>query len=311
MRAHAYIGPPPFSMEMSAVRFRSHPVLNVVNGLTVPVIVTQDRVDEMGTMELRPSDLWVVTFPKGGTTWTQQIIKLILSNGEDDERKLNEVVPYLEATNNPNPNFSYNRVDVTTMKSPRTFKSHFPCNKMPCGSPASTGCKYIYVARNPKDVAVSLYHHYLGFEYVDDLTWDEFFFWFMTGQVIYGSYFDHVLGWWEHRNDRNVLFLKYEDMHKDVHSCIKHISQFMGVELPPGIVDKIAEKSSFSYMKDNPGTNYSWSDHRRAPGSAPFMRKGIGDWKRYFTVEQSAECDALYQERFIPASLKFDFEHPC
>ena len=32
--------------------------------------------------------------------------------------------------------------------------------------------------------------------------------------VIGGSWFDHVLGYWEHRNDDNVLFLKYEDLHK-------------------------------------------------------------------------------------------------
>ena len=25
---------------------------------------------------------------------------------------------------------------------------------------------------------------------------------------------DHVLGWWKHRDDPNVLFLKYEDLHK-------------------------------------------------------------------------------------------------
>ena len=25
---------------------------------------------------------------------------------------------------------------------------------------------------------------------------------------------DHVLGWWKHRDDPNVLFLKYEDFHK-------------------------------------------------------------------------------------------------
>ena len=24
---------------------------------------------------------------------------------------------------------------------------------------------------------------------------------------------DHVLGWWKHKDDRNILFLKYEDLH--------------------------------------------------------------------------------------------------
>ncbi len=32
--------------------------------------------------------------------------------------------------------------------------------------------------------------------------------------VGYGSYFDHVLQWWNHRHDENVYFLKYEDVKK-------------------------------------------------------------------------------------------------
>jgi hypothetical protein len=41
-------------------------------------------------------------------------------------------------------------------------------------------CKYIYVARNPKDCAVSLFHHmraFKGFEFTGE--WDEFFELFM------------------------------------------------------------------------------------------------------------------------------------
>lgn len=30
----------------------------------------------------------------------------------------------------------------------------------------------------------------------------------------YGSWFEHVQEFWEHRMDANVLFLKYEDMHR-------------------------------------------------------------------------------------------------
>lgn len=32
--------------------------------------------------------------------------------------------------------------------------------------------------------------------------------------VGYGSWFEHVQEFWEHHMDANVLFLKYEDMHK-------------------------------------------------------------------------------------------------
>ena len=29
--------------------------------------------------------------------------------------------------------------------------------------------------------------------------------------VLGGVWFDHVLSWWKHRDDPNILFLKYED----------------------------------------------------------------------------------------------------
>ena len=32
--------------------------------------------------------------------------------------------------------------------------------------------------------------------------------------VYWGSWAEHVLGWWRHRDDENVLLLKYEDMKK-------------------------------------------------------------------------------------------------
>ena len=32
--------------------------------------------------------------------------------------------------------------------------------------------------------------------------------------VGYNLWNDHVLGWWKHKDDPNVLFLKYEDLQK-------------------------------------------------------------------------------------------------
>lgn len=40
------------------------------------------------------------------------------------------------------------------------------------------------------------------------------YFFFDLFVVCYGSWFDHVLSWWKHKDDPNVLLLKYEDMKK-------------------------------------------------------------------------------------------------
>ena len=40
--------------------------------------------------------------------------------------------------------------------------------------------------------------------------------------VYYNLWSDHVLGWWKHRNDPNVLFLKYEDLKKVCDMTAEH-----------------------------------------------------------------------------------------
>lgn len=280
----------------------------VVNGQIVAKVVSQAQVDAIKNLKLFPDDTWVVTYPKCGTTWAQQIVKLILSKGEDDGKKINEAVPWIEAANNPDPNLDY-KVDISALQSPRAFKSHFAYDRMPCGLPSSTTCKYIYVARNPKDVAVSYFHHHLGFKYVAELCWEDYISWFLSGQVPFEDYFDHVLSWWAHKDDDNVLFIKYEDMKKDLQSSIKQISEFMSHKLSKEIIEKIAEKSSFNSMKDDPGANYTWASHRRNPDAVPFMRKGVvGNWMEYFSPEQSSRCDAIYAKKFKPVGLEFEFE---
>ena len=82
------------------------------------------------TVKLRPDDIWVVTYPKSGTTWTQQIVRLIINGGKDDDTKITDAVPWVEGfTSIPAIGFKYH-VDIKKMASPRAFKSHFPYGMM-------------------------------------------------------------------------------------------------------------------------------------------------------------------------------------
>lgn len=80
------------------------------------------------------------------------------------------------------------------------MQTHLDYNSFPGIEPARTSAKFIYVARNPKDVAVSYYYHTLGFEFFQyEGDWDDFYERFISGQVVDGSWFDHVMGWWNHK----------------------------------------------------------------------------------------------------------------
>lgn len=90
---------------------------------------------------------------------------------------------------------------MQAVESPRYMLSHFKYSSFPgVLEPSENPGKFIYVARNPKDVAVSYYHHTHAFEvYEYNGDWNDFFSRFYTGEICEGDWFDHVLGWWKHR----------------------------------------------------------------------------------------------------------------
>ena len=273
--------------------------MHILNGLVVPNFIKQENLDKLKDLKLRDDDVWVVTYPKAGTTWTQYIVHLIHNGGKHDGKKVSDAVPWIETGDMDT------SVTPDDMTPPRAFKSHMPYDRMPCGAPSTTLCKYIYVARNPRDLATSFFHHYRGY-HVPGIEWKEFFEYFLVGKVEFGDYFDHVLSWWAHKDDENVLFLKFEDIKLNPVEIITQIATFMGyANLSQEVIKDIAEKTTFEKMRDNDTVNYSWRAWRN-PQAPPFMRKGaIGDWKAQFSAEELRRLDEIYQDRLGGTGLDF------
>ena len=61
---------PPSRVTLPEVRY---------NGLMVPAFFDFEWIKSMKEMKLRPDDVWIVSYPKCGTTWTQQIVRLIIN----------------------------------------------------------------------------------------------------------------------------------------------------------------------------------------------------------------------------------------
>ena len=120
---------------------------------------------------------------------------------------------------------------VRALPTPRLIKTHLAFERVPWHAEA----KYLYVARNPFDCAVSFYHHTRGFpKHYDfaDGTWDAFFECFVRGEVDFGDYFDHLMSWWPKRTAPNVLFLTYERMLDDPAAAVQAIARFLGGDAP-------------------------------------------------------------------------------
>ena len=77
----------------------------------------------------------------------------IFNDGQLTSTQLRERVPVLEQAIHSR----FEQLDINTLRSPRILKSHLTYNIIPKSANEANKCKYIYVARNPKDVAVSFF----------------------------------------------------------------------------------------------------------------------------------------------------------
>ena len=105
----------------------------------------------------------------------------------------------------------------------------------------------------------------------------------------------------------NILFLRYEDMKKDLPGAVRTISQFMGYDLDQSQIESIADQSTFEKMKANPMANPDNSKYAMhfKEDAGSFMRKGvIGDWKNHFSDEQSARFDTEFARRMAGSGLE-------
>ncbi|NEP27791.1 MAG: sulfotransferase domain-containing protein [Moorea sp. SIO3I6] len=275
----------------------------ILDGLVVPPYTTPDRYNLSRTLETRPEDVCFISYPKSGSSWLSYILLLIVQQGEIPSDKTLRDSLHWVASSWPYPR---SRSELEAFPSPRIFKSHMPYQMAVGGNPVKNPCKYIYIARNPKDVVVSYYYFESDRAWAGNYSgpWEHWFEMFMEGKVQRGDWFKHVLSWWEHRNAENILFLKYEDLKKEFDAEIKKIADFLGYPLSPELINQIKDKTSFKNMKDDKFSNM----HEFLKPSS-FFRKGvIGSWKEKFTVAQNEQFDALYAERMKASGLKFDID---
>ena len=98
--------------------------------------------------KLRPDDIFIVTFPKSGTTLMQMIPYQLTTDGGMDFPHIDAVSPWIETR------FIRGEYkELEDLPSPRVFKSHLPYRRIP------KGVRCIYILRDLRSVAISAFHH--------------------------------------------------------------------------------------------------------------------------------------------------------
>uniref|UniRef100_A0A672JJ29 Sulfotransferase n=1 Tax=Salarias fasciatus TaxID=181472 RepID=A0A672JJ29_SALFA len=251
---------------------------------------------------MRPTDVFLITYPKSGTIWMQQILVQIMdaAHPEQAEDATNRNrVPLLESTFLDDP--SRERPD------PRLFRTHLPPDMLP-REVKNKKLKIVYVWRNPKDVLVSFYHFSFSWVFLESPeSFETFFQQFLDGDVYMGSWFDHIRDFFSAQDELCIHFVKYEDIGEVVKLCA-----FLGKDLSDEAINHIVEMSTFENMKTNPKANYKDLVETHVYVKET-MRKGVaGDWKNYFTVAQNQRFDRVLKEKMsdLPLSFTWELEPP-
>ncbi|XP_034028609.1 cytosolic sulfotransferase 2-like [Thalassophryne amazonica] len=264
--------------------------------------------DNVQSFKARPDDILLATYPKAGTTWVSHILDILYFGHKSPERQTSipiyERVPFLEINIPSVPPGTELANALTT--TPRLIKTHFPVQFVP-KSFWEQNCRMIYVARNAKDNVVSFYH----FDRMNAVEpaagdWSSYLKRFMNGKMLYGSWYDHVNGWWEKKQTySNIHYMFYEDMIEDLGREIDQLCSFIGLTPSAEEREKVITGTKFASMKANKMANYSTlgvMNHK----VSPFMRKGkVGDWKDHFTVAQNEIFDEDYKQKMKNSPLQF------
>ncbi|XP_013116936.2 luciferin sulfotransferase [Stomoxys calcitrans] len=242
----------------------------------------ETQIKQIYEFEVREDDVYVVTFPKCGTTWIQEATWLLgndldFATANSVDLTMRSVFMELSALYTSMPR---NTIELSkAAKSPRVLKSHLPAHLIPKQIWEKKN-KIIYCARNPKDTAVSYFHFHRGLgtwmgeidEFVEDLINDD---------ILYSPYWQHLMDFWQMRKQGNVFFTTYEDMKRDLRKVLIELNDFLEKPtLSDENLQKLEEHLSFNNMKASTRTNltYAVKAGHGSPHVRPdfeFMRRGI------------------------------------
>jgi len=271
--------------------------------------------------EPRATDVCIASTMKTGTTWTQALVANLLFPNQKFPKKVSKLSPWIDDRSIP---ITSVLQEINTQSHRRFIKTHLPLYSLRF----FPEIKYIYIGRDGRDVALSIWNHYLNYtdevykniNNLPNLVGNKFpkpprrfkifwrhwctkgwFDWENDGYPFW-SHLSGVQSWWDYRDLPNILFLHYADMKTDLFSCIKKVASFLEIEITSNEITNVQNSISFEAMRANadsyvPDGGISWKG-----GSKTFLNKGInGRWR-----DLLAEEELQLYEVATKKSLSFD-----
>ena len=259
-------------------------------------------------------DVFVATYAKSGTNWMMQIAHQLIWHGAGEFDHIHSVVPWPDTKMmGPFERYAIPMQDArdweTAPERKRVIKTHFDWELLPYSEDA----RYIMVLSDPKDIFVSSYFFVrdgvLGAAMPSVATWSKLFL--SDGSLIGGSWAANTAGYWAQRHRPNVLIVSFKSMKRDLKGTVRKVAQFLDIDAPEALIDVVAGKSSFEYMK---GIDHKFRMGKIIPWlpEGAMMRKGVqGGSSELLSRDRQKEMDAHFRAELRRLGSDFPYEEFC
>lgn len=183
------------------------------------------------------SDVWIVSYPKSGNTWTRFLIANLIAGDESvDWSNIERRVPDVYITRDP---------VLRKLPRPRYIKSHEAYRP--------EYRRVVFIVRDPRDVAVSYYHFVRKAKMLPaDATMDDFLSRFMEGRIDpYGPWGENVGSWLgARRGSADFLVVRYEDLLENAEAELARIAGMLGLPADERRLRLAVENSRADRMRE-------------------------------------------------------------
>jgi aryl sulfotransferase len=288
-------------------------------------IVRSSTVDSTrwGGYRPRGDDIIIGTYPKCGTTWVQYIVGMLIFKSPVP-RDMVKTSPWLDMKRSDAPVLA--AIEAQTHR--RFLKTHLPLDALP----VYQGVKFIHVARDGRDAAMSLHNHLIHYSPTFRARLDQarqsdagsesddgsnqggppvpespraFFADWVAAGGSRGkpdeSFFHVENSYWAARDEPDMLLVHYNDLKTDLGGEMRRIAAYLGIRIAKALWPVLIDAAGFEAMKTMgdlllPIARQVWDN-----GSSRFFHSGTNDrWREIVSPDDLACYDHLVSTRFTP-----------